>query len=35
MESEIEFARDCDYPGLDEFCVHIRYFAASGICATL
>jgi hypothetical protein len=35
LESEIEFARDCDYPGLDGFCVHIRYFAASGICATL
>jgi hypothetical protein len=28
MEFEIEFARDGDNPGLDEFHVHIRCFAA-------
>ena len=28
MEFEIEFARDGDYPGLDNFHVHVRCFAA-------
>ena len=28
LEFEIEFARDSDYPGVDEFHVHIRCFAA-------
>jgi hypothetical protein len=28
MEFEIEFARDGDYPGLDDYHVHMRCFAA-------
>jgi len=28
MELEIEFARDSDYPGIDNYHVHVKCFAA-------